>query len=44
LIGFRSYLKCEDAKNLGIYGFGAAAHILAQIARADGRKVFAFTR
>jgi propanol-preferring alcohol dehydrogenase len=44
LIGFRSYLKCEDAKNLGIYGFGAAAHILAQIARADGRQVFAFTR
>jgi len=44
LIGFRSYLKCENAKNLGIYGFGAAAHILAQIARADGRTVFAFTR
>jgi propanol-preferring alcohol dehydrogenase len=30
--------------NLGLYGFGAAAHILAQIARADGRQVFAFTR
>ncbi len=44
LIGFRSYLKCEDAKNLGIYGFGAAAHILAQVARADGRTIFAFTR
>jgi propanol-preferring alcohol dehydrogenase len=44
LIGFRCYLKCADAKNLGIYGFGAAAHILAQIARADGRRVFAFTR
>jgi propanol-preferring alcohol dehydrogenase len=44
LIGFRSYLKCEDAKNLGIYGFGAAAHILAQVARAEGRTVFAFTR
>lgn len=44
LIGFRSYLKCEDAKNLGLYGFGAAAHILAQVARADGRTVFAFTR
>jgi propanol-preferring alcohol dehydrogenase len=44
LIGFRSYLKCGDAATLGIYGFGAAAHILAQIARADGRQVFAFTR
>lgn len=44
LIGFRCYLKCEDARTLGIYGFGAAAHILAQVARADGRSVFAFTR
>ena len=44
LIGFRCYLKCGDAGTLGIYGFGAAAHILAQIARADRRQVFAFTR
>jgi propanol-preferring alcohol dehydrogenase len=44
LIGFRSYLKCGDARNVGIYGFGAAAHILAQVARAEGRTVFAFTR
>jgi propanol-preferring alcohol dehydrogenase len=44
LIGFRSYRKTEDARTLGIYGFGAAAHILAQVARADGRTVFAFTR
>ena len=44
LIGFRAYLKCGEAKSLGIYGFGAAAHILAQVARADGRTVFAFTR
>jgi len=44
LIGFRSYLKCGDAKTIGIYGFGAAAHIIAQVARADGRTVFAFTR
>ena len=44
LIGYRSYLKCGDAQNLGLYGFGAAAHILAQVARADGRQVFAFTR
>jgi len=44
LIGYRSYLKCGDANNLGLYGFGAAAHILAQVARAEGRTVFAFTR
>ena len=44
LIGFRCYRKCGEARNLGLYGFGAAAHILAQIARADGRQVFAFTR
>jgi propanol-preferring alcohol dehydrogenase len=44
LIGYRSYLKCGNAKNLGLYGFGAAAHILAQVARADGRTVFAFTK
>src|SRR5574341_1003883 len=44
LIGFRCYRKCGEAGNLGLYGFGAAAHILAQIARADGRQVFAFSR
>jgi propanol-preferring alcohol dehydrogenase len=44
LIGFRSYLKCEDARVVGLYGFGAAAHILAQVASAEGRTVFAFTR
>lgn len=44
LIGYRSYRKCGDARTLGLYGFGAAAHILAQVARADGRTVFAFTR
>ena len=44
LIGFRSYAKAGDATNLGIYGFGAAAHILAQVARAEGRTIFAFTR
>ena len=44
LIGFRSYLKCGDAQTLGLYGFGAAAHILTQVARAEGRKVFAFVR
>jgi propanol-preferring alcohol dehydrogenase len=44
LIGYRCYAKCEDAATLGLYGFGAAAHILAQVARADGRRAFAFTR
>jgi propanol-preferring alcohol dehydrogenase len=44
LIGYRCYAKCEDATAIGLYGFGAAAHILAQVARADGRTVFAFTR
>ena len=44
LIGYRSYLKCGDANTLGIYGFGAAGHILVQVARAEGRTVFAFSR
>src|SRR6516165_12331615 len=44
LIGYRAYRKAGDAPNLGLYGFGAAAHILAQIARHEGRRVFAFTR
>jgi propanol-preferring alcohol dehydrogenase len=44
LIGFRCYRKAGEARVLGIYGFGAAAHILAQVARADGRTVFAFAR
>jgi alcohol dehydrogenase, propanol-preferring len=44
LIGWRSYRKAGDGKVLGLYGFGAAAHILAQVARWQGRRVFAFTR
>jgi propanol-preferring alcohol dehydrogenase len=44
LIGYRSLRKAGDAKRLGIYGFGAAAHIIAQVARYEGRDVFAFTR
>lgn len=44
LIGYRAYGKASGAQTLGIYGFGAAAHILVQLAVADGRKVFAFTR
>jgi alcohol dehydrogenase, propanol-preferring len=44
LIGWRSYLMAGEAKTLGLYGFGAAAHILAQVAVWHGRRVFAFTR
>jgi len=44
LIGYRAYRKAGEARNIGLYGFGAAAHILAQIARHEGRRVFAFTR
>ena len=44
LIGYRSLRKTGDAKRLGLYGFGAAAHIVAQIASFEGREVFAFTR
>lgn len=44
LIGFRAYRMTGRARRLGLYGFGAAAHIIAQIAHFDGRKVFAFTR
>jgi len=44
LIGHRSLRMAGDAKRLGIYGFGAAAHIIAQVARYEGRRVFAFTR
>ncbi|PTT93199.1 alcohol dehydrogenase [Pelomonas sp. HMWF004] len=44
LIGWRALAIAGDGKNLGLYGFGAAAHILAQVARWQGRSVFAFTR
>lgn len=44
LIGYRSLVKAGDAQRLGLYGFGAAAHIVAQVARHQGRTVFAFTR
>jgi alcohol dehydrogenase, propanol-preferring len=44
LIGFRALRMCGDAPRLGLYGFGAAAHILAQVARWQERRVFAFTR
>ena len=44
LIGFRCLRKAGDATRIGIYGFGAAAHIIAQVARHQNRKIFAFTR
>lgn len=44
LIGFRSYQMVAAAKKIGIYGFGAAAHILIQIAVAQRKQIFAFTR
>jgi alcohol dehydrogenase, propanol-preferring len=44
LIGWRSYRMAGQGKDLGLYGFGAAAHVLAQVARAQGRRVYAFTR
>jgi alcohol dehydrogenase, propanol-preferring len=44
LIGYRAYRKAGEARNLGLYGFGAAAHLLAQLALHEGRRVFAFTR
>ena len=44
LIGYRSLVMAGDAEHLGIYGFGAAAHIVAQVAKYRGRKIYAFTR
>jgi alcohol dehydrogenase, propanol-preferring len=44
LIGYRSLRLAGDAERLGLYGFGASAHIVAQVARHQGRRVFAFTR
>ena len=44
LIGYRSLVAAGDAPRLGLYGFGAAAHIVAQLARHEGRRVFAFTK
>ncbi len=44
LIGYRALRFTGDAERLGLYGFGASAHIIAQVARYQGRRVFAFTR
>jgi alcohol dehydrogenase, propanol-preferring len=44
LIGYRSLVMAGDARRVGLYGFGAAAHIVAQVARYQGRAIYAFTR
>ena len=44
LIGYRSLVMAGDARRLGIYGFGAAAHIIAQVASHQGREIYAFAR
>ena len=44
LIGYRCLRKTGNAEKVGIYGFGAAAHIVTQVARFEGRRIFAFTR
>jgi propanol-preferring alcohol dehydrogenase len=44
LIGYRSYVMTGGARHLGIYGFGAAAHIITQVAVSEGRNVYAFTK
>src|SRR5208283_4283216 len=44
LIGWRSLKAAGEAETIGLYGFGAAAHIVAQLCRWQGRRVFAFTR
>jgi len=44
LVGYRALCLAGDAEHIGLYGFGSAAHIVAQVARHQGRKVYAFTR
>jgi propanol-preferring alcohol dehydrogenase len=44
LIGYRSFVKTGDSHRIGIYGFGAAAHIITQVAVSQGRSIYAFTR
>jgi propanol-preferring alcohol dehydrogenase len=44
LIGYRSLVKTGDARSIGIYGFGAAAHLITQVAVYQGREIYAFTR
>ena len=44
LIGYRSFRMAGEAERIGLYGFGAAAHIITQVARRQGRQIYAFTR
>lgn len=44
LIGYRSYKKASHGANIGIYGFGSAGHLILQIAKAQGKKVYVFTK
>ena len=44
LIGYRAYRLVDNCQTIGLYGFGAAAHILIQVARHQGREIYAFTR
>src|SRR5262249_51644459 len=44
LIGFRAWSRAGEGKRIGLYGFGAAAHIITQVARFEGREIYAFTR
>ena len=44
LIGYRAFRAAGDARRIGLYGFGAAAHIIAQVALFEGREIYAFTR
>ncbi|MCG8548478.1 MAG: alcohol dehydrogenase, partial [Alphaproteobacteria bacterium] len=44
LIGYRSYAAAGDGRRLGVYGFGAAAHIVTQVAISQGREIYAFTK
>lgn len=44
LIGYRAYKRVADCRVIGLYGFGAAAHILVQVARSFGKEIYAFTR
>ena len=44
LIGYRALRLCGEPRRLGLYGFGAAAHVIAQVARWQGREVYAYTR
>lgn len=44
LIGYRAYAMTNDAQHIGLYGFGAAAHIITQVAHAQGERIYAFTR